>query len=143
MADPRKTVSFSRIGARDVSYKIDASTITYDATQPNGSAQVGLAVTLSADDTVALTADADFVLGKLLKVEADGYCTVQESGHMELPAGASASITRGKTIVGALQSGSAKGYIREVATGTAAELGKARGFIHNNATSTAVKVYLP
>lgn len=143
MADPRKTVSFTRIGACDATYKIDNSTITYDVTKAGGSAQVGLAVTLSADDTVALTADADAVLGKLIKVEADGYCTVQEAGHLDLPAGNGASVTRGKSIVGALGASSAKGYIREVNTAQAAELGKARGFIHNNATSTAIGVYLP
>jgi hypothetical protein len=142
MADPRKTVSFSRIGARDETYKIDASTITYDVTKANGSAQVGLAVTFSADDAIKLTEDGEFVLGKLLKVEADGYATVQVAGHMELPGGDGASLTLGKAIVGDLGADNAKGYIREVATGTAAELGRQRGWIRNNDTTTAVGVCL-
>jgi hypothetical protein len=136
----RKQVDYTDIDFGALTLKIDASTIVYDSTKANGSAQVGLAVTLSADDTVALTADGDFVLGKLLKVAADGFCTVQYDGLMALPAGASASVTRGKAIVGALGASSAKGYIREVATATAAELGRMQGSIINAADATAVVV---
>jgi len=131
-----------RIGARDVAYKIDNSTILYDITKVNGSNQVGLAVTFSTDDTVKLAADGEFVLGKLIKVEADLTCVVQESGHMKLPAGTGATLTIGKMIVGALLS-AAPGFIREVATGTPAELGRSRGFIHNNDDTANVGVYLP
>lgn len=125
-----------------VTYTIDGSTITYDATKPNGSASVGLAVTLSADNTVALTADGNFVLGKLIKVERDGVATVQVSGFVTLPGGDSAALTRGKAIVGAVGAAAAKGYIREVATATAAELGVARGSIQASGTATAVQVFL-
>jgi hypothetical protein len=145
MANPRNTVAYEDIkpnGASDVGYIVDASTITYSATALNGSAQVGLAVTFSGNNTIALTADGDFVLGKLMSVESDGKARVQELGHMTLPGGSGATLTRGKSIVGALGASSAKGYIREVATGTAAELGKARGFIHDAADTTAVGVAL-
>jgi len=120
---------------------IDNSTITYSATSNGGSASVGLAVTYSAAGTVALTADGNFVLGRLIKVESDNYATVQYRGAMELPSGASATLTLGKAIVGDLD-GSTKGYIREVATATAAELGVARGFIHDASDTAAVQVVL-
>lgn len=142
MADPRKAVKYDGIGARYETFAIDNSTITYDVTKDNGSAQVGLAVTLSGADTVALTADGQFVLGRLIKVEADGYATVQVGGCMALPGGSGASLTRGKAIVGDLGAASAKGYIREVDTATAAELGVCRGFIQNAGDTAAVIVCL-
>jgi hypothetical protein len=142
MANPRNIVSFTDIDPLTVTYKIDGSTITYSATTTNGSAQVGLAVTLSTDDTVGLVGDGEAVEGKLIKVEADNKATVQVGGYMTLPAGNGASLTLGKKIVGALNASSAEGYIREVATGTAAELGVCRGRIINNDTTTAVVVHL-
>lgn len=134
----------SNIGVAGVyrTYKIDASTITYDASKAGGSSQAGLAVTLSGDDTVALCADGDAVLGKLILVEGDNKCNVMTEGTMTLPGGASATLTLMGTIVGALGASSAKGYIRSAASGTAAELVKARGRIENNDTTTAVVVTL-
>lgn len=123
-------------------YKIDNSTITYDQDEEGGSAQVGLAVTFSADDTVALVGDGEAVVGKLLKVERDNKCSVQVGGVMTLPGGENATLTRGKKIVGDLGPSSAKGYIREVNTGQAAELGVARGRIENTTDTAAVVVVL-
>ena len=142
MANPRDTVSFVGISPTNVTFKIDNSTITYSATAKRGSSQIDLAVTMSADDTVALTADGDAVVGKLLFVSADNKCTVQIEGGMTLPGGASATLTRGSAIVGALGASSAKGYIRSAASGTAAELIKARGMIFNNADTANVAVFL-
>lgn len=144
MADPRNTVSFEGIDAAYETFKIDNSTITYDSTKANGAAttMIGKAVTFSTDDTVALAADGDHIVGKLILVESDNKCNVQTRGGMELPAGNGASLTLGKAVVGALNASSEKGYIREVATGTAAELGKSRGEIRNNDTTTAVVVKL-
>lgn len=142
MANPRDTVDFDGIAGDYATYEIDDSTITYDSAQANGSAQVGLAVTLSAADTVALAADGEAILGKLIKVEADDKAVVQFAGYMTLPAGTGATLTRGKKIVGDLGASSAKGYIREVATATAAELGVARGLIQNAADTSAVVVLL-
>lgn len=142
MADPRKTTSYLRNDAEQETFAIDNSTIVYDITKANGSAGVGLAVTLSAADTIALAGDGEFVIGKLLKVEGDNYATVQIEGYMTLPGGNGASLTRGKAIVGALNASSAKGYIREVATGTAAELGRCRGYIQNAADTANVLVNL-
>jgi len=145
LATPRNIVGYEETGLPDLqTFKIDNSTITYDATKANGAAttMIGMAVTLSADNTVALAADGEFVLGKLVSVEGDNKCSVKVHGHVTLPAGNGASVTRRKRIVGALDASSNKGYIREVATGTAAELGRARGFIINNGDTTAVGIQL-
>jgi hypothetical protein len=141
LADPRLVVTNEGVAPRYRTYLIDGSTITFSATTPGGSAQVGLAVKFSAANTVALTTDGSAVVGKLINVEANNVCRVQVGGCMTLPAGTGAALTVGKKIVGALLS-SAAGYIREVATGTAAELGLARGFIANAGTTTAVEVDL-
>ena len=144
MSDPRDRVEFEGIGERRATFKIDGVTITYDPTKAGGAAStmINKAVTLSADDTVALAADGDAVVGKLISVESDTKGVVQVEGFCDLPAGASASVTRGLKIVGALGASSAKGYIREAASGTAAELNKGRGRIIRNATTTAVVVQL-
>lgn len=141
MADPRLDVSIVGVGEKYATFKIDNSTITFSATSSGGSASVGLAVTLSDAETIALVADGGAVLGKLMKVEKDNMATVQVEGGMTLPGGTGASLTLGKKIVGDLLV-AAKGYIREVATGTAAELGLMRGFIVNAGTTTAVEVFL-
>lgn len=142
MADPRATVDLVGIGYEAQSFLIDASTITYSATAVNGSAQVGKAVNLSADKTVQLVGDGELVLGKLIAVEPDGIAVVQTGGYMTLPGGDGATLTLGEKIVGDLGAANAEGYIRAVATGTAAELGHARGIIMDNDVTTAVVVKL-
>lgn len=139
MTDARTTLKFEGIRAEQTTYDIDDSTITYESDQANGSSVVGRAVTLSTHKTVALAGDGEHVLGKLIKVEADGKAVVQDSGFCTLPGGTSATLTPGKAIVGDLLV-SAKGYIREVATGTAAELGVQNGTIIDAGTTTAVVV---
>lgn len=142
MADPRLTAGWEGIGAKYATCKIDDSTITYSATEDGGSAQVGLAVTWSANaKTIQLVGDGEFVLGKLISVESDGMANVQIGGQMTLPGGTAASLTLGKAIVGDLLV-AAEGYIREVNTATAAELGLCRGYIVDPATTTAVEVFL-
>lgn len=141
MSDPRLDVHYGEIDPLFLTFKIDNSTITYSATATNGSSQVGLAVALSAAETVELAGDGEEIVGKLISVEADNYCTVQVKGTMTLPGGTGASLTVGKKIVGDLLV-AAEGYIREVATGTAAELGVARGMILDAGDTTAVVVLL-
>lgn len=141
MADPRLDVKYDEIAPVFMTFKIDDSTITYSATATNGSSVVGRAVALSAAETVELAGDGEEIVGKLISVEADNYCTVQVAGVMTLPGGTSATLTVGKKIVGDLLV-AAEGYIREVATGTAAELGVARGMILDASTTTAVVVWL-
>lgn len=138
----RNQVDYTDIRRDAVTYKIDQSTILFDQTKVGGSAGVGLAVAYSADDTVALAADGDHVAGKLEQVFADGFCTVVDAGFVTLPAGAAAATTRGSKIVGALGPATARGYIREVASATAAELNKGRGRIVNVAVAAAVVVEL-
>lgn len=152
LTTPRNIVGFEETdGPHDLTFKIDNSTITYSATDANGAptTMIGKAVTLSADDTVALAADGNAVLGKLIKVEADLKCSVRVHGFVTLPGGNSATLTRGKKIVGALNASSEKGYIRDVvvAAGTYAaseanEAQKARGIIISVGTTTAVGILL-
>lgn len=138
MADPRDSVRFDGIGYSAQTFLIDASTITYSATAANGSAQVGLAVTLSADATVALVGDGETVLGKLISVEPDGKAVVQTAGYMTLPGGDSATLTRGLKIVGDLGAAAAKGYIQAVST----QHTVSRGMIISSGTASAVVVRL-
>lgn len=144
MADARRTTSYEGIGFRAETFSIDNSTITYSATAVGGAAatMIGKAVTESAAGVVALAADGEFIKGKLLLVEADGKCTVQTKGYATFPGGNGASLTRGKKIVGAVNASSEKGYVREVATGTAAELGRQIGQIVDASDTTNVWVDL-
>ncbi len=142
MASVRAIVEHDGNHAEYETFKIDNDTITYVSTEERGSASRDLAVTMSADDTVKLTEDAERVVGKLISVSDDNMARVQVGGYMTLPGGSGASLTRGKSIVGDLGAASAKGYIREVDTATAAELGVAAGEIVNNGTTTAVLVKL-
>jgi hypothetical protein len=140
MADPRNAVSFEGIGYQAATYLHD-DTIVYSAAQVNGSASVGLAVSLETAETVTLAGDGEAIEGKLIKVESDGKCVVQYGGFMTLPGGTSATLSVGKKIVGDLLV-SAEGYVREVNTATAAELGLCRGRIIDAGTTTAVVVHL-
>lgn len=146
MPNPRNAIAFESIASPSdyVTYNIDGVTIVFDGTKPNGAAttMIDKAVTFTADDTVGLTVDASRVVGKLIRVSGDGKCTVQVGGFMDFPAGASASVSLGKQIVGALGAAAAKGCIREVNTGAAAELGVSRGSIQNNDDLTKVWVRL-
>ena len=141
MANPRNAVN--QLSAYRAKTYAHDNTIVYDATEVGGSAQVGLAVTQEGSETVSLVGDGEQVEGKLIKVESDGFCVVQIEGEMTLPGGDGATLTEGASIVGDLGTGSAEGYIRAVATGTAAELGRTRGTIVDSSTATAVVVRLP
>lgn len=137
-------LGFDEIGVICATFAVKSGgSITYDRAYEGNSPEFGRACAMSAASEVNLCADAEAVIGKLLKVEKDPtytyVCTVQVAGFMTLPGGTGATLTRGKKIVGALLS-SAKGYIREVATGTAAELGVARGFIVDASDTAAVVV---
>lgn len=141
MADPRKTINWDGVDGNYATFKIDNSTITYSATAANGSASAGLAVTLSTDDTVALVADGEAVIGRLENVSADNYATVKIKGAVKLPGGTGATLTLGAKIVGCLLI-AAKGYIRIAASGTAAEHVLSRGMIVNNDDTSNVVVIL-
>lgn len=138
----RNQVAYDGIGYDALTFKIDQLTIVFDPTQQGGSSAKGLAVTLAADDTVALCQDGDFVLGRLELVRDDGFATVQNEGFVQLPAGLAATITRGTFVVGATGTAGARGYVRSVNTAVAAELGKANGRIYNAADLTGVWIDL-
>lgn len=142
MADPRKTVAYGDIGALRVTYKHD-DTIVYDKSKIGGSAQVGLAVTLTgeADDVVSLVGNGEMVEGKLLEVYSDGYCVVQNGGYMDLPGGESATLTKGAKIMGDLGPSNAEGYIQAVSADAAGAL-VGRGAIVNAGTPAATIVRL-
>jgi hypothetical protein len=144
MANPRAGIGlWEEEGAEFQTFTFDDSSITYDVAYSGGSDVVGRAVTFNAAaGVIALAADAEFVLGRLVKVESDGKCTVQTKGIMELPGGAAAGLTLGKAIVGAASAAPANGYIREVDTAVAAELGVMQGHIWEATTTTAVVVKL-
>lgn len=144
MSDPR-SVEWDGIHARYATFLVTGSNITYDSDEEGNTAQQDLAATLSTNGVVDLVGDGEMVLGRIEKAETDGtnvWVSVQIHGMMTLPGGASADLTEGKHIVGDLGAASAEGYIREVATATAAELGVDRGFIVDPGTTTAVMVWL-
>jgi hypothetical protein len=147
IADVRSAVSFEGLHTRYATLK-HSSNIVYDASKAGGSAQVELAVTLSADDTVDLVGDSEHVYGKLVKVEPDGFCVVQTGGYCTLPAGDGATVAVGAKIIGDLGAASAEGYIQSLpaaSAGSAAEINQlqaARGRIVNNDATTAVVVDL-
>jgi len=142
MSNPRAVAFTDGMFDQVATFIIDNSTITYSVAEVGGSAQVGLAVALSAAKTIELAGDGEEIIGKLLGVEADNTASVQIGGVVTLPGGNGAALTPGKKIVGALDAASAEGYIREANTATAAELGVARGFIIDAGTTTAVAVML-
>lgn len=83
--------------------------IAYDAAQANGSAHVGKLVMLSAEDTVDLVTDGLEILGKLIKVEKDGFCTVQDEGYADVPTTGTVTYTNANNgAVGGTTAGSAK-----------------------------------
>lgn len=135
-------LSYEGVGAVRAPFEIDGVTITYDADVEGGSNKVGKLVSLTAAGLVETAGDGEEPLGKLILVEADGACLVQVRGFVTLPGGSGATLTPGKKIVGDLGPSSAEGYIREVATGTAAELGVARGMIIDASDTDNVVVYL-
>jgi hypothetical protein len=143
MADPRAQNSFE-LGPKphETATFAHDSTIVFDPTQEGGSAQVGLAVSIESNNVVTLAGDGENVLGKLLSVDSDGFCTVQHSGWMTLPGGDGAGLTAGSKIVGDLGPMSAEGYIRVVNSAQASELAVARGMIVDASTATDVVVKL-
>lgn len=142
MADPREAASHLGIGYKAETYAHD-SAIVYDATKVGGSASAGLACTLISAGTVSLTGADEQVEGKLIKVEPNGFCVVQNGGNMQLPGGSAATLTVGAKIVGALGSASAEGYIKAAASGTAAHHVISRGEIVDASDTANVVVRLP
>lgn len=142
MATGRQAVAYDDQRITSQSFWADGVTIVADQAQPGGAAatMIGKAVTFSADDTVALAADGDAVIGKLLKVEKDGLCTVQIRGNATLPLGSGGvTATRGRRLVGCLNAG-ARGYVRDANSATAAELVRMGPIVWNSADANNIVV---
>ena len=156
MANPRNTVKFDGIEEAFVTMLADGTDIAYSASQPNGSAVVGRAVTLvgsTSDKTVRLAGDGDVIYGKLIKVEGDGKCVIQKRGYCTFPGGDSATLTLGTKIVGDLNASSARGFVQTLSETVSAspsqaevqnvlKAAKTRGIIIDNDDTTAVVVDL-
>ncbi len=71
MPNPRSAPSFVQLGYNAFTFLCD-STIVFDQTKPQSSAQVGLAVTMKSTDTVGLPATTTVapIIGQLLSVES-------------------------------------------------------------------------
>ena len=142
MADPRSATT-NRLGTepkRSLTFKIDGTDITYDATVAGGSAVIGRAVMVSGNGIVRLAGAGTSVKGKLILVEPDGYCHVQTEGVVDLPKG-DAAITVGSKIVGDVRT-AARGYIRSVAAATLAEVAVAAHAVLDVSNSDAIEVEL-
>lgn len=140
MANPRAIVDFTDIGAHYTTFKFDGS-VVYNRALAGGAAQAGLAVTLTGNGQVGLVADGQHVHGKLIKAEADGFCTIQDGGYATFPGGTGATFTRGRGVVGALNGGNS-GYVRGVASATAAEIADGKGEVVDTSVATAIVVDL-
>ena len=128
MASVRNIVAFKEINPTFVTFTYNAD-FTYSADANGGSTAVCLAVKMVGDKQVGLSTDAAHVIGRLVRVHDDVFCTVQVSGFCLLPVGSSVTVTAGLKIVGALGASSAKGYVRNVAVATLAEVAAASGRI--------------
>jgi hypothetical protein len=103
MADQR----YKRINAHETTFQ-GAGLIVFDATAKNGSPHVGKAVARAGQGTVDLTDDGTEVFGKLIKVEHDGYCTIQEQGYADLPFTGAMTYGDKSNLVGSATRGSVK-----------------------------------
>jgi len=72
----RGGLSFKGVGVKTATFKLAVGITAADE---------GKAVTLAAADTAGLGAANDVFLGKLVKVEGDGYGTVEYSGFLQVP----------------------------------------------------------
>jgi len=150
MANPRDALSLLGIRPLRVTLTIDNSTITASDTEDGGSAQVGLAVKLSADNTVALVQADDQVLGQLISVNVasgDLRCSVQVGGFISFLKGTNYSGAVGGKIVGDVLV-AAEGYVKHLAAasaGSAAEinaLAAAQGVIYDDSDTDEVVVWM-
>jgi hypothetical protein len=87
MADPRASTVYTEQHADHLPFKKHSS-ITYTASNYDGtnhSPDIGKAVTLSGDSQAGLGSSGDYLLGALVRVESDGWVTVQVGGTFGFP----------------------------------------------------------
>ena len=98
---------------RNQQFDVDGSTITYDRTKANGSEQVGLWCSLSDNMEIQLAADGQGLVGKLIKVQANGLGVVAyDAALIKVNPGTGVTLVRDRGLVGALGASSARGYVR-------------------------------
>jgi hypothetical protein len=140
MPDPRNVVDFEGLEPRQTATFIaDNVTILYN-TEAARAAAVGLAVNMSASQTVQLAGDGETVIGAIEKVEADGKVTVHTGPFVTFKGGTAAVLTPGTRIVGDLLV-AAKGYIQTMAATTAQSM-TGRGAIVDASDTASVKVLM-
>jgi hypothetical protein len=93
--------------AQYVTYKAGTS-IAYNAAYPNGSEHVGKVVMHNGDDIVDLVTDELEICGKLIKVEPDGFCTVQDEGYADVPCDTVTYAATNNRVVGSTTAGKVK-----------------------------------
>jgi hypothetical protein len=136
MANPRAYASFRQVRPIRDTYQADGTTVTYDGTQNNGSAQVGMAVGMSSvDKTVKLCADAQRCMGVIEHVEADLRCAVWVGDYVSFPVNGGGSLAAGTRVCGA-----AGGTIRAVVAATLADVYAAFGTVICADATTAGRV---
>lgn len=131
----RDAVAWNRQQAADLTFGYDSS-IVYDVTQRGGSTAVGKAVKMVAAGQVGLTTDGSDVVGEIIKVEWDGFCTVQTRGVVNLPS--AGTITAGTKIVGSTTTGT----VRSVVAATLADVAAGRGRVLDASDTANVKILL-
>jgi hypothetical protein len=96
------------VHAQYVTFKAGAG-IAYSETEKNGSAHVGKFVMHSADGEVDLVTNGLEICGKLIKVEPDNFCTVQDEGYADGPSDGVITYTNAANgLVGGTTAGTAK-----------------------------------
>lgn len=103
--------NFNEVHADYVTMEHDSS-IVYDENQDGGSAQVGKAVMMVAQGEVGLVATNGKVFGKLISVEDDGFCTVQDEGYAELPTDGTPIVYTGAAGANGLIGGATAGTVK-------------------------------
>lgn len=109
--------------------------IAYSKDFPKGSTHVGKFVMLSAEDTVDLVTDGLEILGKLVQVEPDGFCNVQDGGYADGPT--TGTVTYTATNNGAVGSATAGSARVAIAVPVAGAVRTAR-FIKGDGTNRAI-----
>lgn len=90
--------------------------IVFDRNNKNGSAQAGMAVMQSGDGEVALITNGMQLHGKLVKVEEDGFCTVQDEGYIDVPTdGTAITFAAGATGANGVVGGAVAGTVKSAA----------------------------
>ena len=88
MASSRIGITFEDMYDQTLTFNIDGTTVTADTNRynlGNGSAEIGMMVELVSDATIGLGTTAHYPLGKLIKVETDGVCSVVTAGVVGVP----------------------------------------------------------